>query len=515
MIFKFLTGHSEHPLDDPKELRRIVGELPLDSPAKAVDEIDGWLDSLLDAEDIRLDRRFEIVRVLDEAAQPQLRRLARDYLNPPAPAVSANAAKSEERQLWSINHGYWERVGALYASCLEIAAVDAKGRGSEAFRSSLPLAAARCVAARATQIKWIAFHNELVPEALWMELGAVYLSAEIGGYAQKSLQLYPQQSANTSVLHAYLQALILHSSSIDALLPVEIEIAERIVQRFLPSFVFSARLRPDSVYWVDAAAAAPPSRLARNPHAIKPSLRFFSAGDVAPALQTMIRQVEHGELPADLNLGGQYPGSVLLPVMSHLARYWAPRPPLRDNQRHPVRTRMAVRNGFGDCFTVFAGGEQLLGIGRRSEHWSVENVSLGGFGALVDGPPGDWLRVGALLALQPDGGDNWLLALIGRYSKDAGGRPRIGIRTLARHPVSVELRPRASALAAIDSRHGIWLRDADSGEETRFVLPLGSFNVREELEFMHEGVRFRLTPVELEELGHDFEITRYRLRREG
>jgi hypothetical protein len=319
---------------------------------------------------------------------------------------------------------------------------------------------------------------------------------------------------STSVLLSYLQALILHSSSIDSLLPLQIEIAERIVQRFLPSFGFSARMRSDSVYWVDAGAAEPPARLARDPHAIKPSLRFFSAGDVVPALNTMIRQVEHGELPADLNLGGQYPGSVLLPVMSHLARYWAPRPPLRGNQRHPVRSRMAVRNGFGDCFTLFAGGVAVLGVGPRAERWSVENVSLGGFGALVDSFPGDWLRVGALLALQPEGGDNWLLGVVSRYGKDAAGRPRIGIRTLARRPVSIELRPRTGALAALEGRHGIWLREAGNGEEARFVLPQGSFNIREELEFLHEGSRFRLTPVELEEVGSDFELTRYRLRLE-
>ena len=42
------------------------------------------------------------------------------------------------------------------------------------------------------------------------------------------------------------------------------------------------------------------------------------------------------------------------------------------------------------------------------------------------------------------------------------------------------------------------------------VLPNGSFDLRESLEFMHDSRRCLLTPVEFEEAGSGFEIGRYR-----
>ena len=45
-----------------------------------MDEVHGWFESLLVATDFRADLLFGVVRQLDEAAQPFLRRLARDCL---------------------------------------------------------------------------------------------------------------------------------------------------------------------------------------------------------------------------------------------------------------------------------------------------------------------------------------------------------------------------------------------------------------------------------------------------
>lgn len=41
--------------------------------------------------------------------------------------------------------------------------------------------------------------------------------------------------------------------------------------------------------------------------------------------------VERGQIPAELNLGGEYSAKVLLPVLRHLARYWAAEPPQRED----------------------------------------------------------------------------------------------------------------------------------------------------------------------------------------
>ena len=46
--------------------------------------------------------------------------------------------------------------------------------------------------------------------------------------------------------------------------------------------------------------------------------------------------------------------------------------------------------------------------------------------------------------------------------------------------------------------------------ETRLVLPSLTFDLRESLEFINEGQRYLLTPIDLEESGNNYEIGRYR-----
>lgn len=504
MILNLFSSRPDHPLADAKELKRVIAELPLDNAFKAVDEIYGWFESLHHADDFRVDHYFDVIRQLDEAAQPHLRRLARDYLHSP------RLSKPEERRLWTINSGYWSGIAGLYAHCLARVRQSPKDKGSEALKPSLPLLAARLLAARAAQLKWVEYRYGTVSEASWLGLGQAYLAAESAGFAQKPLQLYPNNPGLTSATQQYLQALVFHSSSMDSLRPIEIELADRLIGHFLPGFVFSATCHPDSVYWVDVAGASPPARLARPPEAVTPTLRFFSPGSAPQALSDLIRTVERGEVPDSLNLGGQYQARVVLPVLRHLAIYWAPSPPLREHQRHPVKTRISVLHGFDDSFTVFAGEVARLGKERNAESWVVENVSLGGFCAGVDDLRGDWLQIGALLSMQPEGGENWVLGAVRRYNKDSDSHASVGIQSLSKLAQSIELRPRATGIAAISGIPGIWLREGNAPGEARIVLPSTSFDLRESLEFSLDGRSYLLTPVELEERSGDYEIARYR-----
>lgn len=503
-MLNLFSSRPDHPLADPKELKRVIAELPIDNAFKSVDEVSGWFDSLQHADDFRVDHYFEVLQQLDEAAQSHLRRLARDYL------YSPRLSKTEERRLWTVNFAYWGSVAGLYAHCIARAAQNPKDKGSEQMKSSLPLAAARLLAARATQLKWVEYRYGPTNDDLWLSLGRDFLTAEAAGYAQKPLLLYPNQPGVSSVAQQYLQALIFHASSMDSLMPLEIELADRLIGHFLSGFVFTKECRSDSVYWVDAANGLPPARLAKHPRQVTPTLRFFSPGTAPQALNELIRIVERGEVPESLNLGGQHQAKVVLPVLRHLALYWAPQPPLREHQRHVVKTRIAVLNGFDDSFTVFAGDVARLGKERNAESWVVENVSLGGFGAGIDDLRGDWLKVGVLLSMQPEGGENWVLGVVRRFNKDSESRANVGIQSLSKQAQSVQLRPRTSGILVAGGVPGIWLREGNAPGEARLVLPPASFDLRESLEFCHDERNYLLTPIELEESGGDYEIARYR-----
>jgi len=503
MILNLFASRPDHPLGDAKELKRVIVELPLDNAFKAVDEVYGWFESLMSVDDFRIDHLFDVVRQLDEAAQPHVRRLARDYVH------SSKLSKSEERRLWTMCYNYSGEVSGLYARCIDRVTKNPKEKGSDVLKPLLPLLATRLLAARATQLKWVEYRYGPIGEDLWRGLGQHYLSADVAGYAQKPVQLYPGQPVLTSAEQQYLQALIFYSSSMDSLMPLEIELADRLIAHFRPGFVFTNTCLPDSVYWVDAASGMPPARLARIPDRLSPALRFFSPGSAPQALNELITSVERGDVPSDINLGGDYPAKLVLPVLRHLAVNWAPEPPQREHPRHTVKTRIAVLHGFDDSFTVFAGGVARLGKERTAESWVVENVSLSGFGASVD-DRGGMLKIGTLLSIQPEGGENWVLGVVRRYNVNSDVLSSVGIQALSRHARSVELRPRTSGFSATGAIPGIWLYGDSKPDEARLVLPSMSFDLRESLEFVHDGRVHLMTPIEMEETGRDFEIGHYR-----
>ena len=491
----------DHPLADAKELKRILAELHVDKAANAVDELTSWFDSLKHARNFRLDHYFDVLRQLDDAGQLHLRRLARDYL------YSSYLSRREQQRLWERSYGYWAAVAALYDLCTTRARLESKDRGTDAFKVSLPLADARLQAALRTCIKWLTYRYEPIEKDLWKGLGRTVLAAEAAGHAQKPVPLYPGPMSSSSVAQQYLHALVFSTSSMDSLVPQQIELADRLIAHFLPAFVCSPDCRAGSIYWVDATRGSAPARLARQPGAARPGLRFFSPGQALAGLEELIHVVERDEVPASLNLGGEFTQKALLPVLRHLRVCWALQPPQRRHQRHTVATRMAVLPGFDHSYTVFSGAAASLQAEAQS--WVVENVSLGGLRTCFDDSSTDRITLGSLLCMQVEGGDNWLLGMARRFNRLAGGRANLGVQLLARQAQSIELRPRRSGFSAAVAIPGIWLHDGEVPGIVRIVLPLGGFSVRETLDFSQDGRLHLLTPMEVESTGSDYEIARY------
>lgn len=504
MFLKLFPRRPDHLLSDSKELKKVLADLLRAKPLNGVEEVCNWLASLRDAKDFGLAQYFEIVRQLDEAAQPHLLRLARDYLQSPG------LPSQEEQRLWTTIHGYWRELGDTYARCVDRAQLDSKGKGVTPFKPSLPLAIARTQAARRLQAKWLAFRYGPLDEGLWQVLGQTHLAAEVAGNAQKTLQLYPVQRGLTSIGQQYLHAIAFFTSAMDSLLLQQIEIADRLIAHLLSRFTLVADCRPDSVYWVDAAAGSLPTRLVRPPNAGSPGLRFFAPGTALAAVEELITVVERGEVPADLNLGADYSPKALLLVLRHLRHQWAPLPPQRKHQRHAVQTRVSIVCGFEASYKVFSGSSPSSSdLGAGEDVWLVENVSLSGLSACVGHAQEGRVKLGGLLCLQPEGGDNWLLAVVRRFSRLPGERISLGIQILSRQAQSLQLRPRRSGFSGVLGEPGIWLREGGSPGLLRILLPPGGFNVREALEFSDAGQRRMITPAELEETGIDYEIGRF------
>ncbi|MDP2810907.1 MAG: hypothetical protein Q8O34_12230 [Rhodocyclaceae bacterium] len=476
---------------DPKEVRRILAELPAQEPAVAIDGATAWLESLVASDEFRPDRRIELVLQLDEAVLPQARRLGREYLTAP------RLGRAQEFKLWQLNRNYWGELVTAYENALTRA--HAGEKGIESIKGHLPLLYARLLHAHSGRLKWDQFRYGPIDGLLWMAVGRSFLAAVQGNVARRGVTLY--SGVETTPEAEYLKVLVFHASSMDNLLPIEIEIAERLIAHFLPRFAFTDQVRPENVYWVDAAKPLPPTRLAKLPE-IAPTLRFFSTSQAIESVAELHARIEQaGELPASINFGGQYSVRIVLPVLDHLAMCWAPKPPMRSHARHRVKSRLTVVSGLAAIH------QRLAGQGGQdgAEAWIADDVSMGGMGAEVPLAGNDWVRIGALLGMQPDGGDNWLIGVIRRFSRETESTGAVGIGTISKTPRAI-----VADCGGLQSE-GILLDPLVAGEDVRVLVPAADWEENIPMLFTLDGLRARLFPQAVIESGPDYSLGRYRV----
>ena len=166
-----------------------------------------------------------------------------------------------------------------------------------------------------------------------------------------------------------------------------------------------------------------------------PGLRFIAAARAAQGLDDLARKVKASNaVPSNLALG-PYEPPMVLEVMSHLLLYWSPKPPERKHPRHRVKSRLGVAHGFDGALGVLGASESLDFDAGGAESWIVENVSAGGFGIVVPQVKGEWLKIGCLLAMQPEGGTNWVLGVVRRFTRDSSQQGSVGVQTIARSKI--------------------------------------------------------------------------------
>ena len=494
----FGGGKPEHPLADPKEAKRLLDALPANDPVKALDELMHWMESVAAAEGFKPETRIQLLLMLDDKGQPQLRKLATDYF------AATRPSRFQENRLWTALHGYWKQAGYAYARSVD---QFVQGhRGADAAKAQLPLLLARTLRSFAQQIKWMQMRYGPIDLASWGVFNSVYAFAEARQLAQSKVTPYAGVAGESTPQLEFLKGAMFSASAPDGLLPLEIELAERLIGALAPRFVIGSAPAPDFVFWTDLAQAMTPARASRAPQA-GPGLRCFGAGAALTEVHELAERVMvGGKVPPEVKLGDGCDPHVAHEVMRHLHLYWSPQAPERKTQRHPVKSRLSVTYGYAGVLGVLGGGDSLDFDNQQSESWIVENVSAGGFGAVVPQLKGDWLRVGALLALQPEGGSNWVLGVVRRVNKTGGQQARVGIETLCKTP---ELSRFAVAGVKSVTEQGVLMKNGEAAE-ARIVLKPGVFAPAQNLELARGERHHVYIPQAVAERGEDYEIARFR-----
>jgi hypothetical protein len=495
MIGIFGGGKPDHPLADPKEAKRLLDALPANDLVKALDELMHWVESVAATEGFRPEARVQLLFALDDAAQSRVRKLSAEYF------AAARPSRFQENRLWTALHGYWKQAGLAFARAVDLFVQNAKG--ADAAKAQLPLLLARTLRAYAQQVKWMQLRYGPVDPASWGVFNSVYAFAELRQLAQSRVTLHG--GASTPQLE-FLRGALFSASAPDELLPKEVDLAERLIVEYAPRFVLGNAPAAALTHWIDLARPQPPARMARAPQA-SPALRYLGAGAALEEVHALAESLMVGRpVPSELKLGADCDAHLVLEVARHLHQGWSPQAPERKAPRHAVKSRLSVTYGYEGVVGVLGGGDSLNFDTSGTESWIVENVSAGGFGAVVPQLKGDWLRVGALLALQPEGGHNWVLGVVRRVNKTASQQARVGIETLSKTP---ELSTFAVAGVKSVSERGVLLKNAGAGE-TRIVLKPGVFAPAQNLETASGGRQHVYIPQAVAERGEDYEIARFR-----
>jgi hypothetical protein len=500
MLGIFSGPRSDHPLADPKEAKRLLEALPAGEPARSLEEITHWLDSVRVEASFKPEARAQLIQLLDEAGQAPARKLAREYLS------ASRLGKQQESRLWTAIHAFWERSALGYVTCLDAYATGAKG--GDALKRSVPLLGVRALRALAAQLKWLQLRYGPVDERLWTMLCRTFALLGSRKLSKTSVVVYPGVAAESTAELEFLRAAMFSACSPASLLPLEIEIAERLIALCSPHFVLAPQHQPDTPYWIDLGEARPPVRMARPPQP-GPGVRFFGAGGACAALATMLEQVrKHRAVPSALALGDACTPDTVLGVLEHLEQCWSPKLAERRHPRHRVKSRLTIAWSFEGILEILRPGERPSLDATKFESWIVENVSVGGFGALVPQVRGDWLRIGCLLAMRPEGGDNWLIGVVRRLSRPSLQQAAVGIQTLARSAAPIELRVHVGGTTTLDTETAILLDPDQLGGEVQILLRPGVHAPGESFSFDYKGLRTMLLPVGVAERRHDYELLR-------
>jgi hypothetical protein len=237
-------------------------------------------------------------------------------------------------------------------------------------------------------------------------------------------------------------------------------------------------------------------------------LFYFGAGQALEAAQSAVDVVnETGALPSDLSLNAGENVDQAADTLLHLAFNWEKELPARDSERRKVATTLQVTHGFEGVLASGSNGFQ--------ETWVVENASVEGYGMIVPERRGEWLQVGVLIGLLPEGEDaTWGAGIVRRVETDARGQRRVGIQVLSRAvtPGTMCMRRLTGERGA---PHNVVLLDAEPSRSgyIQALLRPESFTLRDPLEATRtvDGKSFAVMPSGLVESGPDFDRVRFKV----
>jgi hypothetical protein len=501
-----IAKKADHRPADPREARKLVSELHAGDATRGLEQIMTWLEILTALPEVRLDRRFDCIAIFEEAALQFEKRITRDYVR------SQRLPSIQEQRLWGTGHDFWHQLGIAYHLCLM--EYEASATGAASMRAWAPVMGCRAMRALRHELRWTLLRYGDVEPRLWQDAARIYRLAESRDFAREEAKAYPSRNRQSTVEREFVKLLLFAVSSPNSLAPAQLDIAARLAARCAEFVSVETAPRAAITHSFDLGRNAPPQR--GHDTQAGSALRYLASGAALPQLERVSKEMGHGGRP-DSAQGAGFDPRMLREVALHLALYWSANPPGRGSERHSTLARVSVVPGFRGLLDALQGYVGGPFIDDEAESWTAENVSRGGYGAMIAQVRGDWIRVGSLVGIKPEAAPVWGVGVIRRMTRDDSKKRHVGIESLTKAAIPVRIVP-AGSLESDDEPDqfpnaallGLSLKDSG---EVGLIIEAGGFSPRLNMEMVVRGVTYLLTPIGFVEGGDDFDLARYHVLR--
>ncbi|MBI5006147.1 MAG: hypothetical protein HZB95_03380 [Nitrosomonadales bacterium] len=495
---------SDHPLADIKSAQQILDEVPKNDSLNAVQEISGWIESIVElADEFRLDHEFTVLRMFDEAAQPHLRKLTRDYF------TMQPLSKFQENRLWTVLNTFYTHSELAHHDVLN--RYRNGGRGASGIKTELAIVGVRGIAALSGRLKMSVARYALIEPGLWNHLSDFFGHAETHGYQHNTVAQYPGTTGSTTVAQEFATLLAWYGVSAGVLSPLQEHITERLLAYAGKGLRLDDKYNGNGLFVFDLSQPTPPMRLAGDA-TVHPSLRFLTVGDALKQLGGLLLTLEKGIVPDDVSFcGATYETDLVRDILRRLIDNLTQPLPTRRNPRRKISVNLKVANGFFKMLEQADIGLNFMSA-EEGETWEVEDISATGFRSVIPVPRAEGVRIGSLIGSRPENVRNWGAGIVRRLSRDDKNNLHIGVEVLSTQIVGVSLADRIiSAETEKEIEVAMYLnRPADTSGEAWLLMKPNTFSLSRSMNMDMDGKSYLLLPLALVESGEDYDLARYR-----
>lgn len=487
---------------DMKSVQALLEDLPKNDVYKLLAEVVEWMESVTENTEFKVDHQFAVLRLLDDIAQPHAKKLTREFFTP------HEINKFQENRLWMTLDNLSRSTATAYLIIFNRYRSD--GKGSSAIKSQLPLLLAHSVNALVAQLKFICARYGMIDKSIWENLAQIYNFSEAQKCFDTPVNLFAGSAGSTTVKSQVARLLGWYGSGVNAMNPLTLHLAERIVAQFCAAIDLHSQRNASDFLSFDLERPAVPKRV--GDEMTEPSTtRFVSMMVMQPKLEALIKTLEKNVLPDDLNLGGVYEAKLVCEVAQSLLNFLK-EPSTRQSVRRTVKVNMTVVSGFENTVEHITAGLNLSKA--KPVQWELEDISANGFLTILPPQGFDGLRIGSLLGVQPAGVSNWGAAMVRRMSRDEVGQLHIGVEMLSNQIACVALMQSGAASGYFEEGQlALWLyaKQADTSGEVQLLMRVDAFSDSRSLQTEIDEKSYLLIPAGLVEKGSDYDLAKFRL----